>query len=159
MLALTFQIGPESLGLDIRRVREVIPRVRLKSITGSPGWFSGVFVYHGRVIPVIDLHLLTGHGECPPHLSSRIILAPIQLDPAREILVGLLAAHVSDLRDIPLPQSIPENDSESLQSTVQLGSLIPDQNGGVLRLLNPCQLLPASSLAILTAVVGGESQP
>jgi hypothetical protein len=30
MLVLTFQVGREPLTLDIRRVREVVPRVRLR---------------------------------------------------------------------------------------------------------------------------------
>jgi len=76
MLALTFQIGDERLALDVRHIREVVPRVQLRRVSGSPDWLAGVFVYRGDVVPVIDLHRLAG-AECPPHLSSRIILAPL----------------------------------------------------------------------------------
>ena len=58
-----------------------------------------MFVYRGRVVPVVDLHALAGVGECPPHLSSRIILFPFPLD-VPESLVGLLATQVCrDPRD------------------------------------------------------------
>src|SRR5205085_7870290 len=76
MLVLTFQVGREALALDIRRVREVVPRVRLRPVSGAPAWLAGVFVYRGRVVPVLDLHRLAGGCECPLPLSSRTILVP-----------------------------------------------------------------------------------
>src|SRR5579883_3328716 len=97
MLALTFQIGPNRLALDVRRAREVVPRVHLEPVAGGPDWLAGLFVYRGRVVPVIDLHRLLGAGDCPPHLSSRIILVPLGEDGA---LVGLLAAGVADVRPV-----------------------------------------------------------
>src|SRR5437763_5879965 len=99
MLALTFQIGEEKLALDIRRVREVVPRVRLRPVGGAPDWLAGVFVYRGEVVPVIDLHRLAGAGECPGHLSSRIVLVP-QPRPGGERLLGLLATQVADIREV-----------------------------------------------------------
>ena len=72
MLGLVFQVGPDKVAVDVRRVREVVPRVRLTAVHGAPPWIAGVFVYRGRVVPVVDLHALAGVGECPMHLSSRI---------------------------------------------------------------------------------------
>src|SRR6478609_9003906 len=95
MLCLTFQIGPHRLALDTRRVREVVPRVELRPQAGGPAWLGGVFVYRGIAVPVVDLHRLLDAGECPTHLSSRIILVP-----HGDGLVGLLAAHVADLREV-----------------------------------------------------------
>src|ERR1700685_1883839 len=108
MLALTFQVGRDRVAVDVRRVREVVPRVRLSPVNGGPSWIAGVFVYRGRVVPVVDLHRLTGAGGCPLHLSSRIILVPYPLD-IPESLVGLLATQVAEIREIrpglvqPLP--------------------------------------------------------
>ena len=36
MLALTFQVGPDRVAVDVRRVREVVPRVRLTPAVGRP---------------------------------------------------------------------------------------------------------------------------
>ena len=58
MLALTFAAGGDRLALDIRRVAEVVPRVRLAPLAGAPAWLAGTFVYRGQVVPVIDLHRL-----------------------------------------------------------------------------------------------------
>lgn len=105
MLVLTFQIGSNRLALDIRRVREVVPRVELQRAPSGPPWLAGMFIYRGGVVPVIDLHRLFGESECPEHLSSRIILVPSprssrQGDNTSEPLLGLLAAQVADLREV-----------------------------------------------------------
>jgi len=36
MLMLTFKVGAEAVGIDIRRLREVIPRVVLQPACGLP---------------------------------------------------------------------------------------------------------------------------
>src|SRR5215470_3063684 len=102
MLVLTFQVGGDRLALDIQHVREVVPRVNLQRVAGGPPWLAGVFVYRGSIVPVVDLHRLVGAGECPPHLSSRIVLVP---DPAagQGRLVGLLAAQVDNLQEVTAP--------------------------------------------------------
>ncbi len=136
MLALIFQVGQDKVAVDVRRVREVVPRVRLSVINGGPSWMAGIFVYHGRVVPVVDLYRLTGAGECPPHLSSRIILFPYPLN-AQESLVGLLATQVAEIREVNpvMLQPIPDEPGRP-----GLGPVLAD-GSGILRLLDPDWLL------------------
>jgi chemotaxis-related protein WspB len=101
MLVLTFQIGSTCLALDVRRIHEVVPRVRLQQLACGPPWMAGVFIYRGHAVPVLDLHRLIGNEECPAHLSTRIILVPHPLG-GEQRLVGLLAAQVADVRNIEL---------------------------------------------------------
>jgi chemotaxis signal transduction protein len=98
MLVLTFQVGDERLALDIRSVVEVTPRVQMRRPMGAPDWLAGVCIYRGRAVPVLDLHRLAAAGDCPPHLSSRIILVR-RPGPGQELL-GLLAARVDQVRDL-----------------------------------------------------------
>jgi len=63
MLALTFEVGSDRVAVDVRRVREVVPRVRLNPLSGGPSGSRNVR-HRGRVIPVIDLHRFIGSGEC-----------------------------------------------------------------------------------------------
>jgi chemotaxis-related protein WspB len=137
MLALVFQVGADRVALDVRRVREVVPRVRLRPLTGGPAWLAGVFVYRGRPVPVIDLHRLVGAGECPAHLSSRIVLVP---HPAAgpDALVGLLATQVDDVRTVPEPA-----DTDPLLAAGDAGLGLPVVVGAeVFRVLDPDRLLP-----------------
>jgi chemotaxis-related protein WspB len=138
MLVLTCQIGDHRLALDVRRVAEVVPRVRLQSAACGPDWLAGTFVYRGQVVPVVDLHRLVGAGECPQHLSSRIILVPHPGGEAGRLL-GLLAARVADVRDVPEPAG----DSPRLTAPGRpdLGPALVD-GAGVLHLMDVGCLLP-----------------
>lgn len=105
MLALSFQIDDSRLALDVRRISMVVPRVPLERVVGAPSWLAGVFVYAQTVVPVVDVHCLLGAGACPELLSSRIILVPWPAADSTHGWLGLLAAHVSDIRELPLPTS------------------------------------------------------
>lgn len=151
MLVLTFQVGHERWALDIRRVTEVVPRVHLEPLAGSPAWMAGVFVYRGQVIPVIDLHRLIGAGECPPHLSSRIILVP-HGGAGDERLLGLLAAHVADLRELQPP--VRPLASFGGAGLANLGPVMADELG-IVHLLELERLLPETLQLQLAAVPRG----
>ncbi len=144
MLALVFQVGPDRVAVDVRRVREVVPRARLAPLTGGPEWIAGAFVYRGRVVPVIDLHRLAGAGECPPHLSSRIILMPVPgADP--DALVGLLATQVAGVRELTGVEPQPGPPSPSLGPAVADGE-------SILRVLDPDRFLAFVAPPALAAV-------
>ena len=153
MLALLFQVGSERLALDVRRIKEVVPRVHLQALACSPSWLAGTFVYRGRVVPVLDLHQLAGVGDCPLLLSSRIILVPQPgCDDGR--LLGLLASQVADLQEL-------ETDAQTLtrlheNGRPDLGSVLADRDG-VLRLLDLDRLLPESLRGLLLTLTPRES--
>jgi chemotaxis-related protein WspB len=139
MLVLTFQIGPERLALDVRRIVEVVPRLSLLRPAGAPPWLAGLFVYRGQVVPVVDLHRLAGAGDCPTLLSSRIIVVPHLWD-GEQRLVGLLAAQVADLEEIENPEDLLELPPGGAEQP-DLGPVLVDDTG-LLRLLDLERLLP-----------------
>jgi chemotaxis-related protein WspB len=143
MLALTFQVGPHRLALDIRRVREVVPHVPLQPLAGAPPWLAGALIYRGAIVPVVDLFRLTGWGDCPSHLSSRILLVPQQ-----GRLTGLLAARVDDLREVTPPET---PFCLGASNGPDLGPALAD-DAGVLHLLEPDLLLPDAFRRQLAAV-------
>jgi chemotaxis-related protein WspB len=138
MLALVFQIGDDRLALDVRRIREVVPRVRLHALACSPPWLAGTFVYRGQVVPVLDLHRLAGLGECPSQLSSRIILVP-RSGEDEDSLLGLLASHVSNLQEIADDGQKPMHFQDG--GKPDLGG-VRAEGSGVVRLLDLERLLP-----------------
>jgi chemotaxis-related protein WspB len=167
MLVLNFQIGNNRLALDIRRVREVVPRVQLQRVAGSPPWLAGLFVYRGRVLPVVDLHRLLDGGECPPHLSTRIILVALQRredvrnaqpasshDAGVEALIGLLAAQVADIHEVAVPgQPLP---AINAPGQPDLGVTLVD-SAGILHLIELDRLLPAPVQNLLAVLPKGPS--
>jgi chemotaxis-related protein WspB len=147
MLALVFQIGGDRLALDVRRIKQVVPRIPLRPVACGPPWLAGAFVYRGRVVPVVDLHRLAGAGDCPEQLSSRIILVP---QPGGEDgrLLGLLASQVADLQELrPEGQHLTRLTGEG---GPDLGPVLADREG-LLHLLDLDRLLPESARAVLLA--------
>jgi chemotaxis-related protein WspB len=146
MLALTFQIGSDRVALDVRRVRRVVPRVKLAPAPPGARGLAGQFVYRGQVVPVVDFFQLAGAGECPARLSSRIVLVPRADDPER--LVGLLATQVADIRELPVPPA-------SVDAPFGLGPPVAD-GAAMLRHLDVDRLLAALNLEpALLSVPGG----
>lgn len=141
MFILTFQIGRERLALDTRLVHEVVPRVPLEPVSGGPAWLAGFFIYRGRVVPVVDLHQVTGAGECPQYLSSRIVLVRYPSQDSQRLL-GLLAAQVADLRELP-DAMLNGGGGQSAR-----GRVLADGTG-VLHLLELDRLLPPEAQAEL----------
>jgi chemotaxis-related protein WspB len=139
MLVLAFQVGSESVGLDIRRVHAVVPRVRLQPVSGSPPWLAGAFVYRGEMVPVVDLCQLVGAIECPAELSSRIVLIHHDSAAGGTSLLGLLAAHVADIREVDAGRAAPQ--PHRGQDAVDLGPTLVDGTT-IMRLLDPDRLFP-----------------
>ncbi len=138
MLALTFQVGGNRLALGLRQIHEVVPHVQLQRVAGSPSWLAGIFIYRGQVVRVIDLYRLIAATECPPHLSTRIILVPHRLHD-EERLIGLLAAQVADIREMPPPSAAQARLTAPGQP--DLGSVHVD-DGEIIHLVELERLLP-----------------
>jgi chemotaxis-related protein WspB len=141
MLVVTFQVGSERLALDVRRVHEIVPCVRLQAVACGPPWLAGVFIYRGQIVPVIDLHHLLRMGDCPVHLSTRILLVPHRGD-GQERLVGLLAAEVADVREIPPPS--PTASGLEAPGRLSLGPVFVDGKE-IIHLVELERLLPGLS--------------
>lgn len=149
MLALIFQVGSDRVALDVHRIESVVPRVRVHVLTHAPAWLAGLMLYQGQVVPVIDLFRWAGAGDCPCHLSSRIILVRWP-DSSSGTLIGLLATQVAEIREVEIPQ---KTTSMKGSTTPNLGLIIPDE-GGLLRILEPDTLLSADERGVLLGIAG-----
>jgi chemotaxis-related protein WspB len=146
MRVLTFYVGPDRLALPLAHIIAVVPRVPLYRPGDAPVWLAGLLRHRGRAVPVIDLHRLVGCGTCPDALSSRIILVPAPS--GRGDLLGLLAAEVADIRD--LPEDAPQVAGFSAPGSPELGPLVVEKNE-ICRLLDVARLLPESEQRRLNA--------
>ena len=64
---LTFSLGEEVFGMDIRTVREIIQVGPMTTVPLMPSFVRGIINLRGAVVPVIDLHRAlrahTGAGD------------------------------------------------------------------------------------------------
>ena len=91
MTFILFQIGADRYALEIRRVAEVLPRVKLKVIPQAAAGIAGVFNYHGRPTPVVDLTALVLNRPAATSLSTRLLVVHFPAADGTIRLLGLLA--------------------------------------------------------------------
>jgi purine-binding chemotaxis protein CheW len=89
---VVFKIGPESYGIDIFRVNEII---RLRSITpvpGTPPYVKGLVNLRGKTVPIFDLSERLGMFADEQTDSWRIVI----LD-GKHGLVGVIVHQVCEV--------------------------------------------------------------
>jgi len=142
MLTLMCKAAGNRFAVDARQVLEVVPRVRLQSVAGSPAWLAGMCVYRGRILPVLDLaHLVTG-AICPNQWSSRIVLIRFGAEQSSQVF-GLIVEQVAvtQLSEDRLGAS-------SASCVTPLGTMSLDDEG-MFQLLDMSRVLTAERRAVL----------
>lgn len=93
---LTFSIGTETFGLDIRHVVEIIGLQRITRVPDVPHHLRGVINLRGKVIPIMDVRLRFGMEE--RDYDARTCIVVIHVDDAD---VGLVVDRVQEVLDVP----------------------------------------------------------
>jgi chemotaxis-related protein WspB len=96
MLFLLFQLGEDRYALDTGRVVEVLPLVAITPIPKAPAGVAGLFNYHGRPVPAIDLSQLTMGRSARNRLNTRIVLVHYPDGRGKTHLLGLIAEKVTE---------------------------------------------------------------
>jgi purine-binding chemotaxis protein CheW len=99
---LTFALGKEEYGIEIRNVTEIIGIQNVTDLPDMPDFVKGVINLRGKVIPVIDVRLRFDLEERPYDERTCIVVVNI-----RNASVGLIVDSVSEVVDIPATQIEP----------------------------------------------------
>ena len=99
---LTFSIGKEEYGIEIRHVTEIIGIQNITELPDMPTFVRGVINLRGKVIPVLDVRLRFGIEEREYNERTCIVVVNIN-----ELAVGLIVDTVSEVLDIPTDQIEP----------------------------------------------------
>lgn len=95
MRVLRFRVDGRALAMDLRKVREVCPLVRLKSAPGAPPWLAGLLDLHGQLLPVVDASRLLGGEGVPQIVGARLILLQTGATERAETALTTLALRVT----------------------------------------------------------------
>ena len=103
---LTFWLGDEVFGMDIRTVREIIQCGPMTTLPLMPDFVRGVINLRGAVVPVIDLHARFGRPAAKVGKKSCIVIFDAVRTGERTEL-GLLVDAVSEVIKIAPGQMEP----------------------------------------------------
>lgn len=89
---LTFAVGTEIFGIEIRFVTEIVGMQPITPLPEAPGYMKGIINLRGKIIPVIDIRLK--FKKEPKEYDDRTCIIVIELT---EVTVGLIVDHVAEV--------------------------------------------------------------
>lgn len=103
---LTFSLGKEDYGIEIKYVTEIIGIQAITEIPDLPEYIKGVINLRGKIIPVIDVRIRFKKQQKEYDDRTCIIVVDI-----KDITIGLIVDRVSEVlsiaeQDIVLPPAV-----------------------------------------------------
>jgi chemotaxis-related protein WspB len=139
VLFLLFHLGPDRYVLDVGKVVEVLPLLQFQKIPQAPRAVAGIFNYHGRPVPAVDLGELILGRPAPERLTTRIILVHYDCDDGRKNLLGLIAENATQV--IRREEKDFQAAGLKIGATPYLGPVMLDEHGIIQRVREE-KLLP-----------------
>ncbi|GAA0133793.1 chemotaxis protein CheW [Paenibacillus sp. YSY-4.3] len=99
---LTFQLGEEFYGIEIKYVTEIIGIQRITVVPEMPDYLRGIINLRGKIIPVMDVRLRFKKSFRDYTDRTCVIVVDI-----RDISIGLIVDSVSEVLFIPEEEMIP----------------------------------------------------
>ncbi len=93
---VSFKLGQEEFGIDIRKVQEINRMVEITKIPQAPQYCEGVINLRGKVIPVIDLRKKFEMTIEEWTKNTRIVVCEDQ-----DYIVGMIVDAVEEVLRIP----------------------------------------------------------
>ena len=115
---ITFELGDQSLGIDIMAIREIRAWSPATPLPNVPSHIRGVVNLRGVVLPVLDLRMRLGWGLTDPTTRHVIIVVRIG-----EQLQGVIVDAVDDIVTIRREDMQPLPDVGSSQAAALLEGL------------------------------------
>lgn len=97
------RVGATEYAIDIRRVREILPKQTLTPLPAAPGW-EGVFEIRDTVVPVLDLRRRLGAVPSVPAGKEKTLICLLgrrQVALVVDAVVQVLRTTRNELRPAP----------------------------------------------------------
>jgi purine-binding chemotaxis protein CheW len=96
---LTFDLGEQILGVEVRHVREILDMQRITRLPNAPIEVLGVVDVRGASVPIVDLKARLGVASLELGDEARIVVIEIDAGSGRKPL-GILADRVRNVDQI-----------------------------------------------------------
>jgi len=145
---LTFTLGGETFGMEIRFIREILEVGGLTLVPLMPDFIRGVINLRGAVVPVIDLAVRFHRPPTEP--TKRTCIVILEVDQGeRMATLGIMVDNVSEVLDIQASEIEPApNFGSNLRSDFIQG--VGKVAGRFVILLSVNQVISVEELASLT---------
>jgi purine-binding chemotaxis protein CheW len=144
---LTFHLGKEDYGIEIRYVTEIIGIQKITDVPDMPDFVKGVINLRGKVVPVMDVR--SRFSMSTRGYDDRTCIIVVNID---DKSVGLVVDKVNEVADIPDQQIEPpprtnRDTSRYIQGMGKIGNKVKI-------LLDVQKLLYSDELAMISGGTG-----
>jgi purine-binding chemotaxis protein CheW len=94
---LTFELGHESYGIAVLKIREIIRLTNITPVPQMPNYIKGVINLRGKIIPVVDLRLKFGLEKAETTERTCIVVVHVELADGGSKLMGLVVDGVEEV--------------------------------------------------------------
>ena len=108
---LTFTLGEELYGIDIRAVIEIIGIMPITKVPEVPAYVQGIINLRGKIMPVVDMRLRFGQDYRPYSDRTCVIIISVN-----DVLIGLIIDGVSEVLTIPENSIVPPPELKSVRN-------------------------------------------
>jgi purine-binding chemotaxis protein CheW len=105
---LTFAVGDEFYGIEIKHVIEIIGILDITEVPGVPSYIKGIINLRGKIIPVIEVR--SRFGKASVDYDDRTCIIVIEI---KDISIGLIIDYVSEVLTIDDQNIVPPPDSKN----------------------------------------------
>lgn len=99
---LTFALGKEVYGLEVRYVTEIIGIQPVTEVPEMPPFVRGIINLRGRIVPVVDVRMKFGKEPVPYDDRTCIIIVEMGA-----LVIGMIVDNVADVLTIPPENIVP----------------------------------------------------
>lgn len=97
---LTFVLGPESYGVEVLKIREIIRMVDITGVPEMPAYVKGVINLRGKIIPVLDLRVKFGLPAAGTTERTCIVVVQILSSTGIPMQMGLIVDGVEEVLNL-----------------------------------------------------------
>ncbi|HHZ17559.1 MAG TPA: chemotaxis protein CheW [Peptococcaceae bacterium] len=128
---LTFFLGEECYGIEIRYVIEIIGIQGITEIPELPAYIKGIINLRGQIIPVMDMRMRFRRPFKEYNDRTCVVVVVI-----KNVSLGLIVDNVADVIDIPDEEIVPPPNAIDTDYRFVKGI---SKMGGQIRLLLECE--------------------
>jgi purine-binding chemotaxis protein CheW len=122
---VTFRLGNEEFGIDIKKVQEINRMIDITKIPNAPTHVEGVVNLRGKIIPIVSLRTKLGFDQTEWDKSTRIMVVEVEgkvlgfiVDSVSQVL------RIDDVKIEPAPSITGGNDSAYIEGVINLADRI-----------------------------------
>lgn len=137
---LTFHLGKEVYGIEIRYVTEIIGLQPITIVPEMPPFIKGIINLRGKIVPIMDVRLRFKKPE--RDYDDRTCIVVIDIDDA---IIGLIVDTVTEVLNINDDDIVPAPDMGSAVQSRFISGI--GKSGEEVKLLLDCRSLLSEELA------------